>query len=143
VVTRRELDSNQSVASSRPAPPPQPEIRVRTLDVDPRTPWVFTGFTVEKGDTLVISVEGTVQLSEDGNDRATAAGSENRRLAPRAPMPREFAGALIGRIGNSAPFAIGDQVQIITPAGGELYLGVNDDHLADNSGRFRVRITRR
>jgi hypothetical protein len=137
-ITRRELDGAPDPVP--PARPPQPQPRVRTFDVDPRVPWVFSGFTVERDQTLVVSVEGSVQLSEDENDTALAAGSQTGRRAPNSPMPAELAGALIGRIGNSRPFAIGDQIQIITPAAGELFLGVNDDALADNRGRFRVRI---
>lgn len=140
VISRREMDGSGA------APPPggRGEPRVRTFDVDPRTPWVFSGFTVERGDTLVVNVEGAVQLSEDNGDSATAAGSERGRRANGAPMPRELAGALIARIGtNGRPFAVGDQIQIIAPASGELYLGVNDDFLNDNRGRFRVRIALR
>jgi hypothetical protein len=136
VLSRREMDGNGPAPSAGRGEP-----RVRTFDVDPRAPWVFSGFTVERGDTLVVTVEGSVQLSEDSGDSATAAGSERGRRANGAPMPRELAGALIARIGNNGrPFAVGDQIQIIAPASGDLFLGVNDDFLNDNRGRFRVRI---
>ena len=49
-----------------------------------------------------------------------------------------LAGALIGRIGNGAPFAIGNQTSIVAPASGVLFLGVNDDGFADNQGNFQV-----
>lgn len=137
VISRREMDGSGPGAAGRGEP------RVRTFDVDPRASWVFSGFTVERGDTLVVNVEGSVQLSDDSGDAATAAGSERGRRAAGAPMPRELAGALIARIGNGRPFAVGDQIQIIAPASGELYLGVNDDFLNDNRGRFRVRIALR
>ena len=53
-------------------------------------------------------------------------------------------GGLIGRVGNSAPFPIGANVQPIRmPANGTLLLGVNDDATADNSGFFSVVVTRR
>ena len=115
----------------------------RTVDVDARASWVSTGLTVISGETIALVTEGSVQLSDDAMDTANPAGSESGRLAAGAPMPQALAGALIGRIGRSAPFAVGDLRQIIAPASGELFLGVNDDHLADNRGRFRVRISLR
>ena len=51
-------------------------------------------------------------------------------------------GALIGRIGNGAPFGIGNQTNVPMPASGMLFLGVNDNNFDDNSGEFRVEITR-
>jgi hypothetical protein len=50
-------------------------------------------------------------------------------------------GGLIGRVGNSAPFRIGSSsAPIRMPAAGRLFLGVNDDHHADNSGTFNVAV---
>ena len=45
---------------------------------------------------------------------------------------------MIGRIGNGAPFGIGNQTVVPMPATGELFLGVNDDEVGDNSGGFVV-----
>jgi hypothetical protein len=51
------------------------------------------------------------------------------------------AGALVRRVGNSQPFAIGGSRDLIVmPADGELYLGVNDSGRGDNSGSFSVRV---
>jgi hypothetical protein len=53
------------------------------------------------------------------------------------------AGALIGRVGNSAPFLIGSNTQPIDmPTNGPLMLGINDDVLTDNSGSYSVNISR-
>ena len=53
-----------------------------------------------------------------------------------------MAGGLIAKIGESAPLFIGAQRTIQrAPVSGRLYLGVNDDHLDDNSGEYRVSIT--
>ena len=55
------------------------------------------------------------------------------------PIPNRAGGALIGRIGNGAPFFIGSGVQSFRAGtSGRLYLGINDDYLPDNSGSFRV-----
>jgi hypothetical protein len=110
------------------------------ISVDPRARWTDTGIYVNTGDIILFNTRGTTQLSDDAADVAVPAGSQSGRHAAGAPIPDALAGALIGRIGNSAPFGIGNQVQINAPATGQLYLGVNDDHLPDNSGGFRVSI---
>jgi len=57
-------------------------------------------------------------------------------------MPGANAGALIGRVGNSAPFGIGDQTSVPMPFDGILFLAVNDDERSDNSGEFVVTLSR-
>ena len=102
-------------------------------------PWTATGIRVSEGQTVNFNVQGEVQLSTSGDDRATAAGAAGgRRAADRAPLPSALAGALVGRIGNGAPFGIGNQTVVPMPATGELFLGVNDDEVGDNSGGFVV-----
>jgi hypothetical protein len=52
------------------------------------------------------------------------------------------AGALIGKVGLSGPFGIGEQSQALDMNGsGTLLLAVNDDNPADNRGEFRVKVT--
>jgi hypothetical protein len=103
--------------------------------------WVSTQMRVRQGDIVTFSTSGEVQLSTNSSDRARAAGSPSRTAAG-SPLPNAAAGALIGRIGNGPPFGIGDQTSIAMPNDGLLYLGVNDDELADNSGAFVVRLGR-
>ena len=56
-------------------------------------------------------------------------------------MPNRSAAALIGRIGDSDLFYIGDDRSAIRiRGGGRLFLGINDDFLQDNSGSLRVTI---
>jgi hypothetical protein len=104
--------------------------------------WVPTGITVRRGETVRFTSTGEVQLSADPNDKAQPSGAFSQRKAVGSPLPNEFAGALIGRIGNGQPFAIGNQTSLPMPASGPLYLGINDDALGDNSGQFNVVVTR-
>jgi len=103
--------------------------------------WVNTGLNVSQGQTLLFNTTGDVRLSTDGDDVAGSAGSKKGRYAANAPVPSALAGALIGRIGNGAPFAIGNQASIPAPGTGTLWLAVNDDGLGDNAGEFGVDIT--
>jgi hypothetical protein len=63
-------------------------------------------------------------------------------MAANAPMPNIPVGAMVGRIGTSAPFGIGNLASVQMPASGQLFLGINDDHVADNSGQYNVTLSR-
>jgi hypothetical protein len=102
--------------------------------------WVSTGRRVRRGDVVGFNTTGEVQLSTNPSDRAHSAGTN--RTAPNSPLPNVNAGGLIGRIGNGAPFGIGNQASVPMPNDGILYLAVNDDELSDNSGAFVVQMRR-
>ena len=113
------------------------------IRVPGNTRWVETPLTVRSGDQIRFNVSGRVQLSEDPEDVAISAGSLRGRRAAGAPLPESLAGALIARVGNSPPFAIGNvTTPIPMPANGQLYLGINDDEVGDNRGEFGVNIQR-
>jgi hypothetical protein len=102
--------------------------------------WTSTGVFVRAGDVIRIESAGTVQLSADAADTSSPGGAGSGRRAPSAPMPDRPAGGLIARIGNSATLFVGADPTLRANASGQLYLGVNDDDLADNRGEFRVKI---
>ena len=102
--------------------------------------WVNTGIRVRRGEQVSFDVTGEVQLSDNPNDRARSAGTP--RTAAGSPLPSVNAGALIGRVGNSQPFGIGDQASVPMPFDGILYLAVNDDERSDNTGAFVVSVRR-
>jgi hypothetical protein len=83
---------------------------------------------------------GRVSLSHNPGDVGGPAGADTGRLAGNSPMPGVTGGMLIGRVNNGPPFAIGAQSDITMPAGGRLFLGVNDDYVQDNSGNFVVNV---
>lgn len=103
--------------------------------------WTDTGIYVREGELLRIQSSGTVQLSGDSSDSGGPDGVASGRRAPAAPLTSRPAGALIARVGDSSPLFVGNDRTLRAPASGQVYLGVNDDHLADNRGEFRVRIT--
>ena len=104
--------------------------------------WTPTGLTVRRGEVITFSTTGEVRLSADAADMAGAAGARSQRKATGSPLPTNFAGALIGRVGNGEPFPIGDQASVTMPAAGQLFLGINDDNVNDNQGGFRVKVSR-
>lgn len=113
----------------------------RTVAIPGTAQWVDTGVSVRQGQALTITATGQVVLSADPNDKASPNGALSGRKAANAPLPDAMAGALIGRIGNGRPFPIGaGPSNIAAPGSGELYLGINDDGMGDNSGQFEVQI---
>jgi hypothetical protein len=101
--------------------------------------WTATGVTVRDGETLFIRSSGEIRLND--SDRTTAAGIGGARRGAGFPLPSAPAGALIGRIDNGQPFLIGNQASVRMPDAGQLFLGINDDVVSDNSGEFQVTIS--
>jgi len=117
-------------------PVPQGSVRVPA-----NQQWVPAGVMVKKGQRLVFSATGQVQISPDAAHVATPDGNPAVQT-PGVPVPNMPVGGLIGRIGNGAPFPIGSNRQPITmPEDGLLMMGVNDTNVTDNAGSFVVQIT--
>jgi hypothetical protein len=112
-----------------------------SITVSARQPWTPTGITVRRGEMLSFTAEGEIRVG-GSDDVASASGVQVQRFDPRAPMRQVLVGALIGRIGNSAPFGIGTQGSFPAPAAGQLFLGINDSNFSDNDGEFRVQVNR-
>jgi hypothetical protein len=45
-------------------------------------------------------------------------------------------------VGKGDAFKIGAKAELMMPASGELFLGINDSSFKDNSGEFRVTIVK-
>jgi len=116
------------------------QVNSQTFRVNSQVRWTDTGIMVRAGDVITFQSSGQIQMSDNASDVANPAGALSRRTAPDAPITGVFAGALIAKIGGYSPVAIGDQSQITAPVSGQLYLGVNDDHLPDNRGEFTVTV---
>jgi hypothetical protein len=113
----------------------------RSVVVPSNVQWTNTGFNVSRGQFLRFEPTGEIRLSMNGEDIGRPAGAMDARKAPNATIPSIPVGALIGRIGNGQPFPIGDaRTAFDMPDNGRLFLGINDDHVADNSGNYVVRV---
>jgi hypothetical protein len=142
-------------ATTRQPPPPStnPPPRgvaggqSRTIQVAASAAWTATGVVLDPGVGVEIEASGTIEA---------AAPSEGRALYHQVPpsgraefhshLPQAFLPALslLGRIGNGpvVPVGLGVRMLAAPPYGsGELFLGINDDGVGDNSGAWTVRIT--
>jgi hypothetical protein len=110
-------------------------------------PWTSVGITVRSGEMLRFSVSRDIRFGPGANDIATADGNPNGNaggtLFRRLPVTTLPVGGLIGKVGNGKAFSIGSAPQAVRmPATGQLFLGINDLTFNDNSGWFRVVVTR-
>jgi len=103
------------------------------------SPWTDTGIAVRRGQVIRVTVRGDVKYAPGANDIASAIGNQAYKN-PNYPVPTAGAGALIGKVGNGAPFAISATGRVTMPEDGTLMLGINDDNTSDNSGAFYVTI---
>ena len=112
-----------------------------TIRVPANQAWTDTGITVNAGDRVAFQASGEITYGRSPGQTATPDGGADRRA--NYPEPSAPVGALIGKVGNSAPFGIGSQGQPLgMPASGRLMIGVNDNELADNGGFFTVVVVR-
>ncbi len=108
-----------------------------TVRVNAQAPWTATNVTVRSGDVLSFQVTGQIRPAASVPAVGPAGGGGE---SPNYPVPNAPMGALIGRVGSGQPFLIGASTVMTMPADGQLFLGINDDNVSDNSGAFSVRI---
>jgi len=112
-----------------------------TVRVEANRQWTDTGLVVQPGERIAFGTNGTITFGRDMNTGPD--GDKNLPARANYPVREMPVGGLIGRVGNSRPFAIGStRTPISMPTGGRLMLGVNDDDLSDNSGGYDVQIYR-
>ena len=86
--------------------PPRPRgLREREVTVSARQPWTDTGITIRNGQTVYFEASGRIRWGRDRQDGPE--GENNSPRNPNRPIPSRPAAALIGRVGDDAPFFIG------------------------------------
>ena len=110
------------------------------INVNPKQAWTSTGVIVRRGDTVAFEASGEIRIGGPGNPPISPAGIQ--QVAPGAPLANAPAGALIGRVGNGAPFFIGERNTVRMANAGQLFVGVNDGNVGDNEGSFQVTVRR-
>ena len=102
--------------------------------------WVDSGIDVSKGDTISLKAQGRWSNGGDTPQYVTPFGFPGSFL-PGTLLPSAPLGALIARVGDSA-FLVGSGADAPSPAGGRLFLAMNDvaDMYADNRGQVQVSV---
>jgi len=138
-LNRVEAMASDDIGMGRRAGTRQP---ARTVMVSAQTDWVDTGIDLRVNDVIEISATGQIFYAGGNDQFAGPNGAKGRPATPAAPIPYNDIGALIGKIGNSAPFEVGASLtNFRATTTGRLMLRVNDDRMDDNRGQFRATVT--
>ena len=131
------------VAATEPANSADVDGQALAISVSATATRTRTGLTIGAGQSVVIEVTGGGWRAGAGAAWPSVGGAGDPQVVSKAvfPLPDRAIMTLIGGIGDSAPFAIGDRLVFTADAPGELWLGPNDDNPADNDGELRVRVT--
>ena len=117
-------------------------LREREVWVSATALWTDTGLDVRDGQVVYFTTHGG-DIEWRRGVRTRADGDPNAPYSPRRPIPGRPAGALIAKVGGNSGdyFFLGDdEGPVRMRTGGRLFLGINDDNLADNRGAFRVTV---
>jgi hypothetical protein len=125
-------------ANDLPAEGDPVAIAEKTVSVAAAADWTSTEIRLQRGQRILISASGEVDL---GNNRRCGPeglnSTDNRKLIPNQPT-----GALIAVVGddNDDFFYIGGSGEFTTTHNGILFLSVNEGNLKDNNGAFVARV---
>ena len=113
-------------------------IAEKTVSVAGAADWTSTEIRVQRGQRIVISASGEVDLGD--NQRTGPEGrslADNRKLVVARPT-----GALIAVVGddNDDFVFVGKATEFVSPHNGILFLSVNEGNLKDNAGAFVARV---
>lgn len=110
----------------------------KTVSVPAAADWTSTEIRVQRGQRIVISASGEVDLGD--NQRTGPDGintADSRKL-----LPGKATGGLIAVVGddNDDFIFIGSNSEFVAPHNGILFLSVNEGNLKDNNGAFVARV---
>jgi hypothetical protein len=115
-----------------------------------REAWTDTGIRLRAGASVTITATGLIHFGSGPISRLSPAGipwgrtcsaiAEQVSRGRGWPAPGLSCWSLIGRIGSGKPFEVGARRTLHIAQAGELFLGVNDNYLADNSGTWSAAI---
>jgi hypothetical protein len=110
----------------------------KNVNVAAAADWTSTEIRLQRGQKVVISASGEVDLGD--NKRTGPDGlsvTDNRKLVPKSPT-----GSLIAVVGddNDDFIHVGSSGEFVSPHNGILFLSVNEGNLKDNNGSFQARV---
>ena len=128
---------------SAPAPPAK-QIASKSFTLKGGTTWTETGITVEPGQRIVVTADGTMRYADAKEDNGPEGLTRNfKDLIRILPFNDAGRGALIGRIGDAdiaQPFLLGAHKEVVAPVGGKLSLGINQGSNESGDGSYTVKV---
>jgi LssY C-terminus len=121
------------------------QILSKTFTLEGGKVWTDTGITLEPGQRVVFTTEGTLRYSDakadNGPEGLTRGFKDLIRILPFNDAGR---GAVIGKIGDpdiAQPFLIGASKDVTSPISGKLSIGINQANSDTGDGSYTVKLT--
>jgi hypothetical protein len=146
--------TRQSPASASQSPPAPSsshpvaagkQLQFKEFTLEGSEIWNDTGITLEPGQRIVVTAEGTLHYTDakadNGPEGLTRGYKDLLRILPLNAAGR---GALIGRIGDpdiTQPFLLGSKKEVVSPIRGRLFLGINQAAGDTGDGSYKVGLT--
>jgi len=119
-------------------------IQTKDFTLEGAKVWVETGISLEPGQKIVVTSEGTLRYADAKTDNGPDGLTRNfKDLIRILPYNGAGRGAVIGRIGDAdiaQPFVIGAKKEIVAPVSGKLSLGINQSDSDTGTGSYTVKV---
>jgi len=141
-VANTVADSSRLGASSSINCTRVPPIDIPTMDVPASVAWTDSGLSLKAAQPFAVHAAGQVSFSLNGPLVGPNGASDLHPGVCVLPGATRHAG-LIGRIGATAAgpaFFVGEDFTGVADRAGELFLGINDTGVDNNSGSFHVSV---
>jgi hypothetical protein len=126
------------------AAPPAKQIFSKTFNLQSTSVWTDTGISLEAGQRIVVTAEGTMRYADAKEDNGPDGLTRNfKDLIRILPFNEAGRGALIGRIGDAdvaQPFLLGAHKEVVVPVAGKLALGINQGSKDSCDGSYTVKV---
>ena len=108
--------------------------------------WTDTNLDVTAGETIGLAASGSLEYTGGKGEKQMAgvAGLKRgfRDMIKTLPVNAAGRGALVARIGDATPFAVGDKWEGKAPISGRIFVGVNQGSSDKAEGSFTIKLSR-
>jgi len=119
-------------------------LQTKNFTLDGGTVWTDTGITLQPGQRIVVTAQGSLRYSDakedNGPDGLTRNFKDLIRILPDNSVGR---GAVLGRIGDAdiaQPFVTGAKKEVVAPVSGKFSLGINQAESDTGTGSYKVKV---
>lgn len=120
-------------------------VQTKTFTLDGGKVWTDTGITLQPGQKISVSSEGSLRYADAKEDNGPEGMTRGfKDLIRILPLNEAGRGAVIGKIGDpdiAQPFLIGAKKEVEAPVSGQLSLGINQAKSDTGTGSYKVKVT--
>ena len=117
------------------------DLTTHKIAVRTNVSWQRTGIQVDSGERIALAASGEYVFHSAGYTCGPEGIPDAKPFTGSWPATELTGLALIGKIGETGiPFLVGPAAEIQADHDGELFLGVNDDIVDENTGTLSVKV---